>query len=414
MIQRRKVIIGAAGVAAVAATATAAGCTSTTGGATGTGTDTTAWVDPVANIEQAKPVTVTVTPEAGATGVSPVKPITVSVADGTLKTVTVTAGKAEIEGELGDDGTWTSTEELAYGKKYTVSVTTTDSVGGEKTEDVAFTTLKPENTAKVTFQANAMTSLKEGKTYGAGQPVIVAFSRAVNKKAAEKAIEITTSPQVEGKFFWKNDSTVHWRPAKYWEAGTKIKVTVNMFGVKLGKTTYGSKNVSTNFKIGRQLVAIADNRTHLTKVYIDGKLVRTMKSSLGKGGGTTGSNGEKISYWTAGGPHVVLSLERKHTMSSGSYGVSDESDPNYYAPMVVDYCTRISYSGEFLHAAPWNGALGRENRSHGCINLSTADAKWVYENFMLGDILDVKNSPRELPIWNGLGDWTVSFDRYGD
>lgn len=412
MIQRRKVIIGAAGVAAVAATATAAGCTAATGGATGAGT--TAWVDPVANIEQAKPVTVTVTPEAGATGVSPLKPITVSVADGTLKTVTVTSGKAEIEGAIQDDGTWKSSEELAYGKKYTVSVTTKDSLGGEKTEDVTFTTLKPENIAKVTFQANAMTSLKDGKTYGVGQPVIVAFSRAVNKKAAEKAIEITTSPQVEGKFYWKNDTTVHWRPAKYWAAGTKIKVSVNMFGVKLGKTTYGSKNVSANFKIGRSLIAIADNRTHLTKVYIDGKLVRTMKSSLGKGGGTTGSNGEKISYWTAGGPHVVLSLERKHTMSSGSYGVSDESDPNYYAPMVVDYCTRISYSGEFLHAAPWNGALGRENRSHGCINLSTADAKWVYENFMLGDILDVKNSPRELPIWNGLGDWTVSFDRYGD
>ncbi|WP_430782773.1 L,D-transpeptidase [Actinoplanes sp. G11-F43] len=411
MIQRRKVIIGAAGVAAVTATAAAAGCTATGGKA---GTDTTAWVDPVANIESAAPARVTVTPESGATGVSPVKPITVGVADGTLKTVTVTAGKAKIDGEMQDDGTWKSTEDLAYGKKYTVSVTAANSVGTETTEDVTFTTLKPENVAKVTFQANAMASLREGKTYGVGQPVIVAFSRPVNKAAAEKAIEITTSPSVEGKFYWKNNQTVHWRPAKYWESGTKIKVAVNMYGVKLGKTTYGARNVSTDFKIGRSLIAVSDNRTHMTKVYIDGKLVRTMKSSLGKGGGTTGSNGEKISYWTAGGPHVVLSKQRKHSMSSGSYGVSDPNDPNYYAPMVVDYCTRISYSGEFLHAAPWNGSLGRANLSHGCINLSTADAKWCYENFLLGDIVDVKNTPRELPIWNGLGDWTVSFDRYGD
>ena len=162
--------------------------------------------------------------------------------------------------------------------------------------------MKPENTATVTFQANGMLALKDGKTYGAGQPVIVAFSRAVNKNAAEKAIEIKTSPAVKGKFYWKDDKTVHWRPAKYWAAGTKVEVNVNMFGVKLGKTTYGAKNASTHFRIGRQLIAISDNRTHLTKVYIDGKLVRTMKSSLGKGGGTTGSNGERISFWTAGGP----------------------------------------------------------------------------------------------------------------
>jgi len=243
--------------------------------------------------------------------------------------------------------------------------------------------------------------------------VIVAFSRAVNKDAAEKAIEIKTSPAVDGKFYWRDDRTVHWRPAKYWAAGTTVKVNVNMFGVKLGKTTYGARNASTHFKIGRQLIAISDNKTHLTKVYINGKLVRTMKSSLGKGGGTTGANGERINYWTAGGPHVVLGRKRKHTMSSASYGVTDPKNPNYYVSENIEFCTRITYSGEYLHAAPWNGSLGRANLSHGCINLSTADAKWVYNTFLVGDIVDVRNTPRELPIWNGLGDWTVSFDKYG-
>ncbi|MFC7534047.1 Ig-like domain-containing protein [Actinoplanes sp. GCM10030250] len=408
MIQRRKVIIGAVGVAAAA---TAAGCSSSDK----PGSGTTNWVEPAANIEPAPvtPVRLTVTPAAGDTDVSPVDPITVSAADGTLQSVTVTAGKAKIDGAMQDDGTWRSTDDLAYGKKYKVTVTAADSAGTATTQDTTFTTLKPANVAQVTFQANSMLALKEGRTYGAGQPVIVAFSRAVNKNAAEKAIEIKTSPAVEGKFYWKDDKTVHWRPAKYWAAGTTIKVNVTMYGVKLGKTTYGAKNVSTNFKIGRQLIAISDNRTHLTKVYIDGKLVRTMKSSLGKGGGTTGANGERISYWTAGGPHVVLGKKRKHTMSSASYGVSDPKDPNYYVSENIEFCTRISYSGEYLHAAPWNGSLGRANLSHGCINLSTADAKWVYNTFLIGDIVDVKNTPRDLPIWNGLGDWTVPFDKYG-
>jgi lipoprotein-anchoring transpeptidase ErfK/SrfK len=404
MIQRRKVIIGAVGITAAA---TAAGCSSS--GRAGGATD---WVEPAANIAPV-PVRLSVTPANGDTEVSPVKPIVVSAADGKLQSVTVTAGKAEIDGAIQEDGTWRSTQDLAYGKKYKVTVTAADNAGTTTTEATTFTTLKPEHIARVTFQANGMLALKEGRTYGAGQPVIVAFSRAVNKNAAEKAIEIKTLPAVKGKFFWKDDRTVHWRPAKYWAAGTTIKVSVAMFGVKLGKTTYGAKNASTNFRIGRQLIAISDNRTHLTKVYINGKLVRTMKCSLGKGGGTTGANGERISYWTAGGPHVVLGKKRKHTMSSASYGVTDPKDPNYYVTENIQFCTRISYSGEYLHAAPWNGSLGRANLSHGCINLSTADAKWVYNNFLVGDIVDVKNTPRELPIWNGLGDWTVPFDKYG-
>jgi lipoprotein-anchoring transpeptidase ErfK/SrfK len=407
MIHRRKVIIGTLGVAAVA---TAAGCTTSGKGGDGT----TAWVEPVAETEQAAaPVRLAMTPVSGAKDVSPANPIVVTAEEGTLKSVTVTSGKTKVAGSLQADGTWQSDDELAYGKSYKVVATAADSKGVDSEHTSTFTTVKPANTAKITFQANAMAALKTGKTYGAGQPVIVAFSRAVNKAAAEKAIEIETSPAVEGKFYWRDDKTVHWRPKKYWTAGTTIKVTVNVFGVKLGKTVYGAKNASTSFKIGRQLIAISDNRTHMTKVYIDGKLVRSMKSSLGKGGYTTGSNGEKINYWTTGGPHVVLSKERVHSMSSASYGVTDPNDPNYYAPEDIEYCTRISYSGEFLHAAPWNGSLGRANLSHGCINLGVSDAKWVYENFMLGDIVDVTNSPRDLQVWNGIGDWTVPFDKYG-
>ncbi|GIE77983.1 hypothetical protein Aph02nite_39330 [Actinoplanes philippinensis] len=407
MIQRRKVIIGTLGVAAVA---TAAGCT-----ASGkSGDSSTAWVEPVANTEPpAAPVRLAVTPATGAKDVSPASPIVVKAEEGTLKSVTVTAGKTKVSGSIQSDGTWKSDDELAYGKSYKVVATAADSKGVDSEHTSTFSTVKPANVAKVTFQANAMTTLKAGKAYGVGQPVIIAFSRAVNKAAAEKAIEIETSPSVDGKFYWRDDQTVHWRPKKYWAAGTTIKVAVKAFGVKLGKTVYGAKDTSINFKIGRELIAISDNRTHMTKVYIDGKLVRTMRSSLGKGGWTTGAQGQKINYWTSGGPHVVLTKERTHSMSSASYGVTDPNDPNFYAPKDIEYCARISYGGEFLHAAPWNGSLGRANLSHGCINLSTADAKWVYENFLLGDIVDVKNSPRDLEIWNGIGDWTVSFDKYG-
>ncbi|MEV6343282.1 Ig-like domain-containing protein [Actinoplanes sp. NPDC051851] len=410
MIQRRKVIIGTLGVATAA---TAAGCSAR--GTASVGTGSTTWVEPVANNQEATaaPVTLTVTPEDDATDVSPLKAITVAAAGGTLKSVTVTAGKAKIDGSLDADGTWTSSEDLAYSKTYKVVATVTDSLGVEQELNSSFKTIDPDTLAKITFQSNALSVLKDGGTYGAGQPVIVAFNHSVNKNAVEKAIEVKTSPSVEGKFYWVSDKIVHWRPAKYWTAGTTVKVKVNLFGVKLGKGVYGARNASADFKIGRQLIAIADTRTHMTKVYIDGKVVRTMRSSFGMGGTTKGADGQTVSFWTAGGPHVVLSKERTHNMSSASYGVSDPSNPYYYDSEEIEYCTRISYSGEFLHAAPWNSQLGQSNRSHGCINLSTADAKWVYENFIVGDVVDVKNSPRTLQIWNGLGDWTVSYDKYG-
>ncbi|WP_436531493.1 Ig-like domain-containing protein [Actinoplanes sp. HUAS TT8] len=416
MIQRRKVIIGTLGVAA---TATAAGCSARASASSGNAV----WTDPVADneaasaaptTEAASTVQLTVTPADKATGVALSKPITVAAQGGTLQSVTVTAGKTKVAGEIQSDGTWQSTDDLAYNKSYKVVVKATDSAGTASEQTSTFATVKPKATTHVTFQANGLNALKTGGTYGAGQPVIVAFSHSVDKEVAEKAIEITTSPSVEGKFHWVSNSIVHWRPAKYWAAGSTVKVSVNMLGKDLGKGVYGEKNASTNFRIGRQLIAVADNRTHITKVYIDGKVVRTMKSSLGMGGTTKGAQGQEINFWTAGGPHVVLSKEEWHTMNSSSYGVTDPNNPYYYGDDKVQWCTRISYSGEFLHAAPWNHSLGVANKSHGCVNLSVEDAKWVFDNFMVGDVVDVKNSPRTLGLTNGLGDWTVSFDKYGN
>ncbi len=367
------------------------------------------------NKPAAKPISLTVTPKAGAAHVSPVDPITVSVEGGKLTSVTVVTGKKTIGGAVQADGvSWRSTGTLAYGKKYKVTASITDSTGAPVKKTSTFTTVAPEHVAGITFQANGLTTLKAGGTYGMGQPVIVAFNRAVsNKAAAEKAIVVETTPAVEGKFFWVNNTIVHWRPAKFWSKNTTIKVGVNAFGVHLGNGVYGGANRETHFTIGRSLLAVCDNNTHRTKVYIDGKMVRDMACSTGRGGYTKGADGQQIHFWTQDGPHVVLLKEKTHTMSSASYGLTDPSNPYYYAPEVVRLCTRITYSGEFLHAAPWNHSLGKANLSHGCINLSTADAQWVYDNFLVGDVVDVRHSPKALPVRDGLGDWAVSYDKYG-
>ena len=411
MVQRRNVILGTLGAATGLA---AAGCSSASPSKGGGGTA----INPAAGSWQtpsAAAIRLTVSPAAGTANVSPADPVVVGVEGGKLQSVTVAAGSKKVSGTVQADGSWRSAGTLSYGKTYKVTASVLDSTGAAVQKTSTFTTVKPQAIARITFQANGLAALDTGGTYGAGQPVIVAFSEPVkNKAAAEKAIVINTAPDVPGKFHWVSSSIVHWRPAKYWAKGTTIKVSVNALGVHFGNGVYGSSNAKTHFTIGRTLRAVCDNTTHRTKVYIDGKMVRDMACSTGRGGYTKGANGQQIHFWTQSGPHVVLSKEMTHSMSSASYGLTDKKNPYYYAPEDVHWCTRISYSGEFLHAAPWNHALGVANISHGCVNLSVADAQWVYKNFIIGDIVEVNHTPKPLPITDGLGDWTVSYDRYGN
>jgi lipoprotein-anchoring transpeptidase ErfK/SrfK len=346
--------------------------------------------------------------------VSPSGQVVVSVQDGTLQTCTVTTGSKTVKGKWDDTKTtWTSTGALGYGKTYTVAVSVVDSAGTAAQQTSTFTTLKPKSTAQVAFQANALASLNTGGTYGVGQVIAVRFSRSIsNKDAAEKAMTVVTEPAVEGRWRWIDSQTAHWRPAKYWASGTKITVAVSVLGVNLGSGVYGAANASTHFSIGPSRIAIADNNTHIMKAYIDGKLVRTIPVSLGKGGYTKGASGETIDFWTRTGPHVLLSKQATYQMTSSSFGITNKNDPNYY-DSTVRLCNRISYSGEFVHMADWNiPKQGHQNTSHGCINVGPANAQWFYDTFQVGDVVEVKGTPKPLPLTDGLGDWTIPWSQW--
>ena len=408
MLSRRQVITGAAGLAAGSALA---GCGNGTGGAG------TRWAEPGSSIgpmPSEPAVEVTFTPAADTKDVVPGSQIVVTAVLGTLQSVTVTAGKATVAGALDtDQRTWRSTGDLAYGQTYTITASVADATGAAVQKTSTFSTLKPAQTASVTFQANALSALKAGGTYGIGQIPIVRFSRAVgDRAAAEKAVTIKTTPAVKGKFFWLDKQTLHWRPEKFFAAGSKISIEVQVLGVNLGNNVYGAANVSTSYKIGPARIAVVDSVTHQVTVSIDGQQVRAFPCSTGKNQQIKAPDGHIINYNTNSGPHVVLEKVQTVRMTSASYGVTDKNDPNYYDED-VQLCTRISYSGEYCHAAPWNSNIGRANTSHGCVNLRDADAKWMFDTFAVGDIVDVRGTPVNLSVGNGLGDWAVPWAQYG-
>ena len=89
---------------------------------------------------------------------------------------------------------------------------------------------------------------------------------------------------------------------------------------------------------------------------------------------------------TYSGTYIVLGKAQVVQMDSCSARITcDKKDPDYYNEKEY-WATRITASGTFLHAASWDGLLGRANVSHGCIHLSDADAKDFYNHAVVGDV----------------------------
>ena len=115
-------------------------------------------------------------------------------------------------------------------------------------------------------------------------------------------------------------------------------------------------------------------------------------------------------YPSRSGIKVIMTKEFKHRMDSTTVGITG---PDAYN-VVVPYALRITNSGEFLHGAPWNGQIGSANVSHGCTNLHLSDARWFYNNALVGDpVVTTGTSKKMESRGNGLGsDWNMSWSAW--
>jgi lipoprotein-anchoring transpeptidase ErfK/SrfK len=365
------------------------------------------------------PGTLAIVPVANAKNVAPGTGVRVTAAGAAAVTsVTVKAGPSAVAGTLSTDGhTWTSTGKLAFGTKYTVTVATTGLASGAASTTSTFTTASAFRTVTPALWTNSyIQSVTNGGTYGVGQPAIVHFNRSIassSRAAVVKALHVDATPAVEGRWHWISATEVHYRPEKYWATGTTITISADLYGVKIASGTYGASSETRTIHIGESHVAIADNKTHQMKLYINGKLTKTIPISMGRGGIIDGGEGNKINLWTRNGPHVVINKTPFTMMSSGSYGLVDKSSPLYYPPSKILWTVRVSYTGEFVHLRTWTtGDLGHRNTSHGCINVGDGNAQYLYKLFIPGDIVDVTGTPTELPINDGLGDWTIPWSKW--
>jgi lipoprotein-anchoring transpeptidase ErfK/SrfK len=333
----------------------------------------------------------------GEVGVSPGTPIKTTVVDGKLGKVTLlTPDNVAVPGVMSSDGlSWQNTEPLGYDRKYKV-VAEAYGLGGSTTTELSFTTSVPENLTKPYLLPG------DNDVVGIGQPIAIQFDENIpDRQAAQNAITITTTPQVEGAFYWVNNREVRWRPENFWAPGTTVDVKVDVYGKDLGGGLFGSEDIKTNFSIGDAVVFTADDNTKQVVVTRNGETIMTMDTSMGKSGDETPN-----------GTYIIADKHEKIIMDSSTYGVPSNSPDGYKTP--VDYATRMSYSGIFMHSAPWSvGAQGSTNTSHGCLNLSPSNAVWVFNNAKRGDIAIVKNtSGGTLSGTDGLGDWNIPWSTW--
>jgi lipoprotein-anchoring transpeptidase ErfK/SrfK len=81
---------------------------------------------------------------------------------------------------------------------------------------------------------------------------------------------------------------------------------------------------------------------------------------------------------------------------------------NGYHDWPVQWSVRVTQSGEYVHAAPWNPNIGDRSTSDGCTNLHTADGEWFYTFSRVGDVVTYANAPGpEMRPDDGLGDWNI-------
>lgn len=354
---------------------------------------------------------VTFSPAAGRT-VAPGTPVTVTTASGTLGSVTVVPkGKAsdgvdpvEVTGRLAaDHRTWTSDRTMTPGTAYTVTATATDAAGKQATTTSDFRT-----TAAGKVNGVTATPLNNA-VVGVGLPLSLAFDKPVaNKAAVERALSITSTPAVKGSWGWLTDpltgvQRVDWRPDAYWPSGTKVTLTARLSGIDTGGGRYLRRDIHDTYSVGTARISYADLAKHTMRVTENGRTVKTFKIS-----------GGSADFPTWNGTMVVMAKQSTVRMTSASVNIATSKDSADFYDEDVHDAVRVTTSGTFVHAAPWNNRyMGRQNKSHGCIGMSDADAKWFFDSAVRGDVVVATGSTRAVvDKGNGYGEWNLSVDQW--
>ena len=363
---------------------------------------------PQAGPAKGEPVTqetpdVTVSDNVSENGVPVDTKLEVSAENGTLKKVRV-VGKAEdehqhVSGAMAGDGTsWKADGLLEPNGTYHIKTVAVDDEGRVLRQTRTFHT----DNLSLDEQTYPSIAPLEGETVGVGMPIIVTFDIPVTDRAAiERQLSVDAKPAVQGTWHWYGDQEVHFRPKHFYKPGSQVTVNADINSIDAGNGVYGQLDRSVTFNIGDKVVSRIHVDHHKMDVFINNHHARTIPISAGKAG-----------YATRSGTKIIMEKYRVKRMDSTTVGIGRNS-PEYYNIPDVRWAMRVTYSGEFIHGAPWSVAdQGEANVSHGCVGMSLEDAKWLFDRSSRGDVVFVTGTKRQIEPGNGYTDWDISYQQY--
>ncbi|WP_067496772.1 Ig-like domain-containing protein [Actinoplanes sp. TFC3] len=343
-------------------------------------------------------VELSVTPGSGKKGVPVSAEIGFTVSGGKVTTVSLKDDKGKaVAGELREDGSaWVPRSPLKNSQSYEASVTATDAAGASKTQTTRFTTM-----AKPAKKTGTGLYLFDEHTYGVAMPIVVEFSPGIKKKdraAVQKRLFVKSEPAQPGTWSWTEAGTqVYYRPPTFWKSGTKLDVRIAVGGLPAGGGRYGDQDRSASAKIGRSFVMKVDNKSKKMTVVENGKTVRTLPVSLGSPKNPSSSG-------------TMVVMEKK---AATVFDTLDEMPPGEGYVTDIEYAQRLTWSGQYIHSAPWSvGSQGRRNVSHGCVNVSPSNARWLFDKTLVGDPVTVRGTEDKLAYGNGWTPWDLSWKEF--
>jgi lipoprotein-anchoring transpeptidase ErfK/SrfK len=240
----------------------------------------------------------------------------------------------------------------------------------------------------------------DGSTWGVGMPIIAYLSAKITDArafAAATTVTVNGTPTHGGWYFQKSaihsgyPLEAHYRTQSYWPAHAKVHLDLPVQGRSAGPGLLFDNSLTLDISTGAANITRIDGHTERMTVTSDGRQVFSFPVSLGK-----------ASTPTFSGVKVVMEKDRVQRMTGPGYDLR------------VPWSVRITNSGEFIHAASWNGGnIGQRSTSHGCTNLTAADAQRFYSFAQIGDVaIYTHTGGPTMPSWDGYGDWNVPWSTW--
>ena len=269
---------------------------------------------------------------------------------------------------------------------------------------VATTTAAPTTTAPTGKPVHVRLYQGDGQTYGVGMPIIVYLSKAItDAKPFAKATTVKVNgTAIQGAWYFQKSAIytgypleAHYRPEKYWPAHSSVSLDLPLEGISAGTGLIYDDSPTLAIKIGAANITTVDGTTEQLITTSDGLVKFHFPVSLGK-----------ASTPTFTGTKVIMERDKVERMVGTTPG--DEYD------LQVPWSCRLTNSGEFIHAASWNGGnIGQRSTSNGCTNLNVDAAQQFFEFAQIGDVAVYTNTGGgDMPVWDGYGDWNLSWSEW--